>query len=131
VSGTFGLVLRSMLSLVVVLGLIGGVYWAVQRRRRSVGTPGRGSLRQGRSAKPQLQVLARATTSRATVVTALQFGDRVLLVSSNDQSAASVIASMAMTEWVDPEDRSVPVDVVAVGQNGILDTLRTVTARYG
>lgn len=103
---TLALLGRAILSLLLITGLILVAYMVIRRHRTKAGRmPARvakpaGAGRSGRKpTRQQLVVLSRISTSRTASITALQFGDRVLLVGSNEQSASQVLAEMPLREW--------------------------------
>ena len=109
---TLALLGRALFSLLLVTGLIVGAYFAIRRQRERAGRmPARtkakaaGSSRRAllggmtRAQRHQLVVLSRVATSRTSGVSAVRFGDRVLLVGTTEQAAAQVLAEMPLEEW--------------------------------
>jgi len=118
------LLVRSVISLAVVLGIVFGAYAVLRRRMngggsfrpgtrltsamRALTTPGRfttpaasasAPARATRQNRNGLRVLGRATVGRSAQVTAVQFGDRVLLVAANDQGTPALLAEVDGREW--------------------------------
>ena len=118
------LLVRSVISLAVVLGIVFGAYAVLRRRMngggsfrpgtrltgamRSLTTPGRSTTPAASASAPAramrqnrngLRVLGRATVGRSAQVTAVQFGDRVLLVGANDQGTPTLLAEVDGREW--------------------------------
>ena len=120
------LLVRSVISLAVVLGIVFGAYAVLRRRMngggsfrpgtrltgamRALTTPGRSTTpaastsasapaRSTRQNRNGLRVLGRATVGRSAQVTAVQFGDRVLLVGANDQGTPALLAEVDGREW--------------------------------
>ncbi|MGD9705394.1 MAG: flagellar biosynthetic protein FliO [Acidimicrobiia bacterium] len=167
------LLIRSVISLGVVLALVFGAY-AIMRRRMSGARPAprRGGLtaslrsaaahrsggsqarsaRHTRPARTGLRVVGRATVGRSAVLTAVQFGDRVLLVGAAEQGAPTVLAELDGHDWEHHTNSvhelaistSTLGDVVSpaadgagasphrrvdVGPRGLLDALREATTR--
>ena len=114
------LLARSAVSLAVVLALVLGAYVVLRRRgsgpttvrRRRAGggvlratrvgslrAPAGGSGRTARSHRSGLRVVGRAGVGRTASVTAVQFGERVLLIGAADQGTPTVLAELDGTAW--------------------------------
>jgi flagellar biogenesis protein FliO len=122
---TLALLGRAVLSLLLITGLILVAYMVIRRYRTKAGRmpakvtrqggAGRGAAGRGaagrngrRVTRQQLVVLSRISTSRTSAITAVQFGDRVLLVGSNDQSTTNVLAEMPLREWEVIDSHDIP-----------------------
>ena len=131
------MIVRMLFSLAVVLAVIAAIYWAA-KRRMSPGARVAGVRRIGvgtgqRAVRAPLQVLARVTCSRATAVTAIQFGEQVLLVGSNDQSVATLLASMTREQWdsqAGVRGTSDTPDIAGPAPRSVVDSLREITVRH-
>lgn len=131
-----GMIVRMIVSLTIVLGVIGAIYWIARRRmsptrlpspRRSAGAAG------ARTTRAPLQVLGRVSSSRSTAITAIQFGEQVLLVSTNDQSTASLLATMSLEQWEGQGSHRTTVESTAIPvatQRSVVDSLREITVRH-
>jgi flagellar biogenesis protein FliO len=147
--GVGALLLRTVVSMVIVLALVGAAYAIAKRRGpgRMPGTTRRSS--RGGSRQP-LTVEARAGLSRSAAVAAVRFGDKVLLVGVADHAAPSVLAELPAEAWaagaapvsnpaaaalIDPAAAAViqpPVasnDVFRAGRPSFVDALRDLTTR--
>lgn len=175
------LLARSAVSLAVVLALVLGAYGVLRRRtmgpvpvrrRRAAGaggvlaairpagrprtTTGAAPSRTGRTNRNGLRVVGRTTLGRSTVLAAVQFGERVLLVGAADQGAPSVLAELDSATWsqcsgavreqvipatagalLEPADAGVDGQPAAIASRyapaprGLLDALREATTRRG
>lgn len=108
---SFGdLLVRTIVSLGVVLALVAVAYVVAKRRGRSglnrSGTGRAGSARAGgarwtgrRSAPAGVEVVGRAGLSRSTAAVAVRFGDRVVLVTTSEQGPTSTLAEMPAERW--------------------------------
>lgn len=140
-----GLIIRTVVSLVVVLSVIAVAF--VIARRRATGAVGRSTAptraRRGsrrRNAPAAIDVLGRIGLSRATAAVALRFGDRVILVAAGDQTAPTVLAEMDADEWDELQTVREPIDGAAIDAGGpvparsrrpsFLEALRDATARH-
>ncbi|MFZ4718673.1 MAG: hypothetical protein ACOYMR_04575 [Ilumatobacteraceae bacterium] len=130
------MILRMLFSLTVVLAVIGAIYWVARRRMSGGRVPVRrrsGAAAGPRTVRAPLQVLGRVNSSRSTSVTAIQFGEQVLLVSSNDQSTATLLATMTREQWEGPSERRPSNDPAAVTTGtprSVVDSLREITVRH-
>lgn len=151
------LLARSAVSLAVVLALVLGAYVIMRRRvsgevrarrptggsrlraRSMTGVAAR-SDRGGRIARNGLRVVGRAGVGRTASVTAVQFGERVLLIGAADHGAPTVLAELDGAVWAQCTDsvRQLAIPTTAAGdpdvghehaQRGLLDTLREATTR--
>jgi flagellar biogenesis protein FliO len=139
VTDAVSMIVRMLFSLAVVLAVIAAIYWVAKRRMmpggRVVGTRriGIGTGSAARTVRAPLQVLGRVSCSRSTSITAIQFGEQVLLVSSNDQSVATLLASMTREQWESQADRrnaNDPADVTSAMPRSVVDSLREITVRH-
>lgn len=151
-TGLAALVVRSLLSLAVVLAIVGVGYLVARRRGgRSVTMRPRatvGSGRRPRRTPNPLEVVARVGLSRSSVLVAVRFGDRVVLVATADGAPASVVTEMSAEQWeelqmvreaIDPTELAAASESVAPGPTsvvegikpGFVEALRQATARYG
>lgn len=127
------LLVRTLLSLLLVVGVIGGCYVVASRRR---GLPGRvvGGSSARAPRRSGLQLLARVGTSRTSSVSAVRFGSRVLLVGSNDADV-QVLAEMTLEEWTGPtvDEETAPARPLSTltAPPSMIDLLRNATARRG
>jgi flagellar biogenesis protein FliO len=136
VTDAVSMIVRMLFSLALVLAVIAAIYW-VAKRKMSTGRVG-GVRRIGtgagaRTVRAPLQVLSRVSCGRSTSVAAIQFGDQVLLVSSNDQSVATLLASMTREQWDSQSDRrniTDAADVVGTVPRSVVDSLREITVRH-
>jgi flagellar biogenesis protein FliO len=122
------LLIRSVISLGVVLALVFGAYAILRRRMNGGRSAGRGraagawravvgarsarrapggfrsihrpaTVRSNRPNRNGLRVVGRAAIGRSAMLTAVQFGERVLLVGASEQSAPMVLAELDGREW--------------------------------
>jgi hypothetical protein len=120
------------------LGLVLGLIWFSARvlRRRGISGLRAPSSRGGRVRNEiPFEVLARTGVTRTSALTALRFGDRVLLVGSADGEAPTVLASVEAATWVPVVDptatRADPatLDVPGLAPSDAVEFLRSVTSR--
>jgi hypothetical protein len=145
-AGLVSLLVRTVVSLAVVLAVVGVAY--VVARRRAGGRPSR-PMRTGvsrgqraqrrRSAPSPIEVVGRAGLNRGTVAVAVRFGDRVVLIGASEQAPTTVLAEMDAERWDElnvvreplPTEHMVSVPVGgAPARPSLLDALRAATARH-
>lgn len=159
-TGIGALLVRTLLSLAVVLAIVGIGYVIAKRRAgRSATTRPRlslGSARRARRTVSPLEVVGRVGLSRSSALVAVRFGDRVVLVTAGDGTPASVVTEMSAEQWdelqtvreaIDPAalaamsgsasaTRSASsaephlVSMSEVSKPGFVEALRQATARY-
>jgi len=136
VTDASSMIVRMLFSLAVVLAVIGAIYWVARRRTSAIRTPG--VRRSGPTSGPKptrapLQVLGRVSSSRSTSIAAIQFGEQVLLVSTNDQSAASLLATMSREQWEGYTSQraiAAPAPTTSGAPRSVVDSLREITVRH-
>jgi len=111
------LIVRTVVSLSVVLAVI-GVAFAIARRRAATGSVGRSSRR--RAPAPAIEVVGRAGLARSASAVALRFGDRVVMVGVSDQAPTAVLAEIDAATWDDlhPAEETLVPTPVPFGANG-------------
>ncbi|MDJ0767440.1 MAG: hypothetical protein QNJ12_01555 [Ilumatobacter sp.] len=146
-AGVAQLLVRMVVSLGIVLTIVAIAYGFA--RRRATGGPGtRGARRHRltrasrRSSAPAVEVVGRIGLTRGSAVIALRFGNRIVLVSANDQAPATVLAEMPAEEWDEQDTVREPLPVPedpppthslfsrAATRPGFLEALREATARH-
>lgn len=101
------LVIRTVLSLAVILAIVAVAYRVAKRRAngtapRPSSSAGRGGNLFGaarRSAPAPIEVVGRVGLTRGAAAVAVRFGERIVLVSASDQGPASVLAEMSGDQW--------------------------------
>jgi hypothetical protein len=139
---TGDLIVRTIVSLAIVLSVIGVAF--VIARRRATGAIGRptqpAGARRGarrRSSPPAIDVVGRVGLTRATAAVAVRFGDRVVLVAANDQAPSSVLAEMSAEHWDELQTVREPIADTTrppgspTAPRNLLEALRDATARHG
>ncbi len=114
-SGVLPLIMRTTVSLAIVLAVIGAAY-AVVRRRAAAGGPVFGSRR--RAAAPAIEVVGRAGLARGATAVALRFGDRVVMVGVCENASTAVLADIDAALWDElhpVEDTLVPTTAFGRG----------------
>jgi hypothetical protein len=143
-TGLVDLLVRTVVSLAVVLALVALAY-VVAKRRGTVGrgTAGRGTAGGGttrrsarRGAPAGVEVVGRVGLNRSTAAVALRFGDRVVLVTTSEQGPAATLAEMPAEHWDELQTVRAPLDDVRDGSAdrapvGFVEALRQATARHG
>lgn len=137
------LIVRTVVSLGVVLAIVGVAYAVVRRRAGAAVRAPRSTARSKRPAAPKtLETVARVGLSRGSAAVAVRFGDRVLLVGVTDGAAVSVLEDMPADRWDELGEAAVtvatPVRPDAAGRPGdlaarpsFLEALREATTRRG
>jgi flagellar biogenesis protein FliO len=134
--GVGALLLRTVVSMVVVLALVGAAY-AIAKRRGPGRLPSL-TRRSGRGGKSlPLTVEARTGLTRSAAVAAVRFGDKVLLVGVADHAAPTVLAELPADAWaagatppaavIEPPVES--RDVFKSGRPSFVEALRDLTTR--
>ena len=132
------LLVRSGVSLAIVLALI-AVAYAIAKRR---GAPAaQGPRRSRRRATPAgVEVVGRVGLSRNAAAVALRFGDRIVLVATSDQGTPTALAEMTAGDWDELHTIREPMQDVlgrpidpgtASPRPNFLEALRQATARHG
>lgn len=146
-AGLVSLLVRTVVSLAVVLGVVGVAYLVA--RRRAGGRPARAARPGGprgqrgrRPAASPIEVVGRAGLNRGTAAVAVRFGDRVVLIGTSEQAPTTVLAEMDAERWDElnvvreplrtEHMVSVQVNVpgAAAERPSLLDALRAATARH-
>lgn len=139
------LLVRTIVSLAVVLAVVGVAYVIARRRaggraaRPARPSAPRSSGSRRRSAPSPIEVVGRAGLNRGTVAVAVRFGDRVVLISASEQAPTTVLAEMEAERWEElnmvreplPTEHVVSVPVGGPQERpSLLDALRAATARH-
>lgn len=136
-TGVVDLLVRTVVSLGVVLALVAVAYVFAKRRAAPAARGGsRRSLR--RTAPSGVEVVGRVGLSRSAAAVALRFGDRIVLVATSEQGTTSTLAEMSAAEWdemhtVREPMRDVlgrPIETDPASRPNFLEALRQATARH-
>lgn len=131
------LLIRSAVSLAVVLALVAVAYLIAKRRGpAAVQAPGRAKRR--RTIPHGVEVVGRVGLGRTAAAVALRFGDRVVLVATSEQGSPSTLAEMSASEWDELHTVREPMqDVLGrpvvpgpAPRPNFLEALRQATARH-
>ena len=142
-AGFVALVVRSVVSLAVVLAVIAVVY-TIAKRRANGGTTRAfvrpASKSASRRAPAALETIARVGLSRGSAAVAVRFADQVVLLGVTEGSPVTVLREIPAAHWdelseveqvvatpvaVDGVDR----DLGAMTRPGFIEALREVTSR--
>ena len=154
-AGFAALLVRTLLSLTVVLAIVGIAYLVARRKAGRTGPVLRlgGGGRAGRARRSvnALEVVGRVGLGRTAALVAVRFGDRVMLLSAGEAGTPNIVAEMPAEHWddlhttrdaIDPSDlttmvaadehpRLTGVSTLTPGKPGVVESLRRATARYG
>ena len=146
-AGMVQLLVRTAVSLAVVLCLIGVAYVVARRRGGQLPgrSPGRAPGRAARGAAPRrapasLESVARIGLSRGSAAVAVRFADRVVLLGVAEGAPISVLHELPAERWDELAEREqvVATPVAALhpasgvaARPGFVEALREATARRG
>ncbi len=134
-AGLLPLLVRTVVSLVVVLAVVAVAYAIARRRAPS------GAWRSKRVAPaPPIEVVGRAGLARGTSAVALRFGDRVVMVGVSEQAPTAVLADIDAERWDElhpAEETLVPTEIPdgrspagpVPPRQSFFEALRTATSR--
>ena len=139
-AGLGALLIRTVVSLAIVLAVIAIAYAVAKRRRGQTGVSTAPARRVGRrrSQPAAVEIVGRVGLNRGTAVIAIRFGDRVLLVSSSEQGGTNTLAEMPAVDWDELHTVREPLDRTAVAgarpevvtRPSFVEALRQATARH-
>lgn len=136
-TGVVDLLVRTIVSLGIVLALVAVAYVIAKRRAGPAGRTG--TRRAARRATPAgVEVVGRVGLSRSAAAVALRFGDRIVLVATSEQGTTSTLAEMTASDWDElrtvreplPDVVGQPVGASAAPRPNFLEALRQATARH-
>ncbi len=143
-SGFFELLVRSVVSLAVVLAVI-AIVFAVAKRRANGGTMRAFTRRPAskaasRKAPATLETIARVGLSRGSAAVAVRFADQIVLLGVTEGSPVSVLQEMPAARWDELAEVdqvvTIPVahdqvdrELAAMTRPSFVDALREATAR--
>lgn len=139
-AGVLQLLIRTAVSLAIVLAIVGVAYLVAKWRARG-GSPVRPAASRGgrrRSAPAGVEVVGRVGLNRGTAAVAIRFGDRVVLVSSSEQAGTTALCEMPADEWDELQTVREPItpavapnsDRTAAPRPNFIEALRQATARH-
>lgn len=139
-TGLVALIVRTIVSLGVVLAIVAVAYFVAKRRAGTTTArphaPRFGARR--RSAPAGVEVVGRVGLSRGSAAVAVRFGDRIVLVSASEQGPTSTLSEMSAAEWDELYTVREPIEHLADRTTGelvterpnFLEALRQATVRH-
>ncbi len=139
------LLVRTMFSLVIVLGIVAVAYVIARRRSGGMAPVASDNATRSRfgrrpSAPAAIEVVGRVGLTRGTAAVAVRFGDRVVLVAAAEQGPSTVITEMPAAEWDECRTVREPIDPTPVRPElgtgaiaprpNLVEALRQATARH-
>lgn len=139
-TGIGALLVRTAVSLGVVLAIVAVAYLVARRRSGGVAQVDRSRFSRRRSAPPPIEVVGRVGLTRGTAAVAVRFGPRVVLIAAAEQGPSSVVADMPAEEWDEFRTVREPIQPAAAAPSAapqivgappsFIEALRQATSRH-